>query len=129
MPNGWIESMFPGIIWYNLRRLRKNLQKIFDAILCLKNSCLVKLFFIGWFLGCILVRISINLRKTYAPVKPSRCPHELRHGVHMHPGAPSTSTPTRCPNEGGAYTRKSGKRTIPGETQNKRSLIALRLWR
>ena len=25
--------MFLGIIWYNLRRLRKNLQKIFDAIL------------------------------------------------------------------------------------------------
>ncbi len=24
--------MFLGIIWYNLRRLRKNLQKIFDAI-------------------------------------------------------------------------------------------------
>jgi hypothetical protein len=33
MPNGWIESMFPGIMWYNLKTLRKNLQKIFDAIL------------------------------------------------------------------------------------------------
>jgi len=32
MPNDWIESMFLGIIWYNLKTLRKNLQKIFDAI-------------------------------------------------------------------------------------------------
>ena len=32
MPSGLIESMFLGIIWYNLKTLRKNLQKIFDAI-------------------------------------------------------------------------------------------------
>jgi hypothetical protein len=50
------------------------------------------------------VRIPINLKKTYAPVTPSKCPHELRHGVHILPGALSTSTPARCPFEAGADT-------------------------
>ncbi len=33
MPNGWIESMFRGKIWNTVVKLRRNLQKNFDAII------------------------------------------------------------------------------------------------
>jgi len=32
MSSAWIESIFLEIIWYNLKKPRKVLQKIFDAI-------------------------------------------------------------------------------------------------
>ncbi len=32
MQSGLLENMLIGIIWYNDKKLRKNLQKIFDAI-------------------------------------------------------------------------------------------------